>query len=338
MSLPYGENEGDIWSGLDSEVQDLLGVSDPGTILIHEMARRGDEVQELIFVTTDPGLVARAKEGDKILGTVLCPRCERERFAPYGSTTEATYAFSLPALSRTDNQTYICTPCGRTSDARFTSEPPIPPASGRSGCARPGSSGSEGAGREPAALARSAVMLVAMGVHRSEVTHRRPARRSPQRATPGVDLNGSPGVVSQSHRSRATSSPATGPVVKSRRAMTSLSAPGLRPGIPPLEGLVAPVPSGLVGPMRTTHKRVRTARARERGGTGLAGIRRPPAGSRSLPDQKQGGYDVTEEEAEASKEAAQAFLATPEGQVWLAEKIAARNETAQPLLSCAPKT
>jgi len=42
-----------------------------------------------------------------IVGT-LCPRCENNYYTPYGE--EGRYP--KPALSRTDNKTYICDPCG----------------------------------------------------------------------------------------------------------------------------------------------------------------------------------------------------------------------------------
>ena len=129
MSLPYGENEGDIWTGEGSEVQARMDRENPGTILLHEMIRRQDgTVEEAIFATQNPALIAKGRMGDKVFGTVLCPRCERERFVPYGGELRPTDDFSLPALSRIDNQTYVCTPCGQDEAMRdYAGEPPVPP-------------------------------------------------------------------------------------------------------------------------------------------------------------------------------------------------------------------
>jgi hypothetical protein len=44
--------------------------------------------------------------------TVLCPRCEQNRFTPYGVDWEPSMP-ALPALSRADNKTYICSECGQ---------------------------------------------------------------------------------------------------------------------------------------------------------------------------------------------------------------------------------
>ena len=42
--------------------------------------------------------------------TVLCPRCERNRYTPYGEPYNPEAP--PPALSRADNDTYICSDCG----------------------------------------------------------------------------------------------------------------------------------------------------------------------------------------------------------------------------------
>lgn len=58
--------------------------------------------------------------------TVLCPRCEQNLYTPYGEKLDTERMFLMgndvlipasdaphyPALSRTDNETYICSDCG----------------------------------------------------------------------------------------------------------------------------------------------------------------------------------------------------------------------------------
>lgn len=44
-------------------------------------------------------------------GSVLCPRCRKNRYTPYGEGPP-TPRCPYPALSRRDNRTYICSPCG----------------------------------------------------------------------------------------------------------------------------------------------------------------------------------------------------------------------------------
>lgn len=60
---PYGTNEGDIWLGTGSAVQAKLDEEGDGLIMIHEMIRRGDIVQEAIYVTDNPDIIAEAKVG-----------------------------------------------------------------------------------------------------------------------------------------------------------------------------------------------------------------------------------------------------------------------------------
>ncbi len=62
--------------------------------------------------------------------TVLCPRCEANRYTPYGTDVDITVeeVAPYPALSRMDNKTYICTPCGNDEAMRdFFGGNPIPP-------------------------------------------------------------------------------------------------------------------------------------------------------------------------------------------------------------------
>lgn len=47
------------------------------------------------------------------LATELCPRCETQEYTPYHAPPPVPMtAPSFPALSRTDNETYICSDCG----------------------------------------------------------------------------------------------------------------------------------------------------------------------------------------------------------------------------------
>lgn len=64
--------------------------------------------------------------------TVLCPRCRFNRYTPYGLDEEMRAEWlaenPFPALSRTDNATYICTPCGSDEAMRdFRGLPLEPP-------------------------------------------------------------------------------------------------------------------------------------------------------------------------------------------------------------------
>ena len=62
--------------------------------------------------------------------TVLCPRCESNRYTPYSTDVDTTVeeVAPRPALSRMDNKTYICSPCGQDEAMReFFGGFPIPP-------------------------------------------------------------------------------------------------------------------------------------------------------------------------------------------------------------------
>jgi len=141
MNLPYGQNEGDIWTGEGSPVQDKVDQANPGAILIHEMydKENGRGVEEILYVTKEPGLIAKARQGDKIYGTVLCPRCGTDRYRPYASerNPDSDYVapgFAPPALSRltrgenANPRLYVCSACGQDEAMRdFNDLPPIPP-------------------------------------------------------------------------------------------------------------------------------------------------------------------------------------------------------------------
>lgn len=70
--------------------------------------------------------------------TVLCPRCERRLYTPYRTLElddlpppqrlEHLIAAPFPALSRMDNETYICSWCGTAEALRdFVAAPPVSP-------------------------------------------------------------------------------------------------------------------------------------------------------------------------------------------------------------------
>lgn len=69
---PYGTNEGDIWSGEDSEVGRRLMERD-GRILIHEMMVKNGKLQDCVY-TVEPDnpdpemqdLIARARAGAEL--------------------------------------------------------------------------------------------------------------------------------------------------------------------------------------------------------------------------------------------------------------------------------
>lgn len=45
--------------------------------------------------------------------TILCPRCEQNEYTPYHALPPVLEdAPPFPALSRVDNETYICSDCG----------------------------------------------------------------------------------------------------------------------------------------------------------------------------------------------------------------------------------
>ena len=57
----------------------------------------------------------------------LCPRCQVNYYTPYKSDGDP-YTYPYPALSRIDNETYICSPCGSDEAVRdWQKLPPIPP-------------------------------------------------------------------------------------------------------------------------------------------------------------------------------------------------------------------
>lgn len=73
MRGPYGTNEGDMWLGEGSLVQERLnlehiqetlgGQDHEGLILIHEMMVKDGELQECIYLTALPELIAQAAAG-----------------------------------------------------------------------------------------------------------------------------------------------------------------------------------------------------------------------------------------------------------------------------------
>ncbi len=63
------------------------------------------------------------------MSKVLCPRCRRSYYTPYGESPPSDYwEAPYPALSRMDNKTYVCSECGQKEAMRdFAGAGPIPP-------------------------------------------------------------------------------------------------------------------------------------------------------------------------------------------------------------------
>ena len=62
---------------------------------------------------TMPGLeIAMKKIKSSTVEVKLCPRCLDKYFTPYGRTYVEFVSPPMPALSRRDNKTYICSDCG----------------------------------------------------------------------------------------------------------------------------------------------------------------------------------------------------------------------------------
>ena len=123
MNLPYGQNEGDSWTAEGSVIQEDLDREGEGLMLIH-IFQKGEDC---VYTTGNESLIRQAQRGDTILGTVLCPRCGRYRYQPYGSERLSIDRYAPPALSRLDNATYICNACGQDEAMRdFNDEPPLP--------------------------------------------------------------------------------------------------------------------------------------------------------------------------------------------------------------------
>lgn len=62
---PYGTNEGDTWLGTDSPVGQMLLERD-GTTLIHEMMVKDGVLQDCMYVTENPEMIAEATKGHEL--------------------------------------------------------------------------------------------------------------------------------------------------------------------------------------------------------------------------------------------------------------------------------
>jgi len=60
---PYGTNEGDMWLSPGSEIQNRLDAE--GLVLINEMMVKDGELQECVYTTSNPEMIAEAREGHK---------------------------------------------------------------------------------------------------------------------------------------------------------------------------------------------------------------------------------------------------------------------------------
>jgi hypothetical protein len=60
---PYGTNEGDMWLSPGSEIQNRLDAEGKGLIFVNEMMVKDGELQECVYVTANPEMIAEAQEG-----------------------------------------------------------------------------------------------------------------------------------------------------------------------------------------------------------------------------------------------------------------------------------
>ncbi|MFL5861114.1 MAG: hypothetical protein ACJ780_10075 [Solirubrobacteraceae bacterium] len=60
---PYGTNEGDLWSCEDSVIGQRIAEEQPGAVFVTEMKVTDGALQECMYVTTDPAVIAQAREG-----------------------------------------------------------------------------------------------------------------------------------------------------------------------------------------------------------------------------------------------------------------------------------
>jgi len=60
---PYGTNEGDVWLSPGSEIQNRLDAE--GLVLINEMMVKDGKLQECVYTTSNPEMIAEAREGHK---------------------------------------------------------------------------------------------------------------------------------------------------------------------------------------------------------------------------------------------------------------------------------
>lgn len=62
---PYGTNEGDVWLG-GGDVQERLDQDGKGLRLIHEMLLRDGKLEECVYVTANPEMIAEAERGTEL--------------------------------------------------------------------------------------------------------------------------------------------------------------------------------------------------------------------------------------------------------------------------------
>jgi hypothetical protein len=62
---PYGTNEGDMWLSPGSMMQDVLDEKGEGLVLINEMMVKDGKLQECVYTTSNPEMIAEAREGHK---------------------------------------------------------------------------------------------------------------------------------------------------------------------------------------------------------------------------------------------------------------------------------
>jgi hypothetical protein len=90
-------------------------------------ARRRSGIARSVVVRIDQATTAT--EGDDVTdqSTVTCPRCGVNEYTPYADGAEWNDDAPFPALSRMDNETYICSACGMDEATRDMQQmPPVP--------------------------------------------------------------------------------------------------------------------------------------------------------------------------------------------------------------------
>lgn len=63
---PYGTNKGDVWLAADWLQDRIKADKGPGWAVVIEMLEKDGKVEEAIYTTDNPEMVAEAKEGHKL--------------------------------------------------------------------------------------------------------------------------------------------------------------------------------------------------------------------------------------------------------------------------------
>ena len=65
------------------------------------------------MATKKGGAMHKTAEGAIKAQEILCPLCGKNTYTPYGCSYVDGFSAPFAALSRRDNKTYICSPCGQ---------------------------------------------------------------------------------------------------------------------------------------------------------------------------------------------------------------------------------